>query len=53
MTTAASPLAASSPASVAIGWPKRREKRSILTRGIALAQLEDQLLGAVGARGRR
>ncbi len=33
MTTVASPLAASNPASVAIGWPNRREKRSIFTRG--------------------
>ena len=52
MTTTASPVAAARPASVAAGWPKRREKRSSLTRGSPLAQVEDALLGAVGATGR-
>ena len=33
ITTTASPSAASMPASVAAGWPKRRENRSIFTRG--------------------
>ena len=33
MTTTSPPLVAAMPASVAAGWPKRREKRSSLTRG--------------------
>ena len=50
MTTAASPVAASMPASVAAGWPKRREKRSIFTRGSRSRSARIDVLGAVGAR---
>jgi hypothetical protein len=49
MTMVASPLAASGPASVAIGWPKRREPEH-LGPGISLPESKDDLLGAVGAR---
>ena len=50
ITTIASPRADSSPASVASGWPKRREKRSILTRGSRRRSASHHLLGAVGRR---
>ena len=49
MTTQASPEAMRRPAIVAAGWPKRRESRSILTRGSSSADLADAVLGGVAA----
>ena len=50
MTTTASIDDAAMPAMVAAGWPKRRDIRSIRTRGVAGVQLGDDLLGAIGRR---
>ena len=49
MTTTASPEAMRMPASVAAGWPKRRDRRSILTARVEEPDLADAVLGRVGA----
>ncbi len=52
MTTTASPEAMRMPASVAAGWPKRRDRRSIFTAGSSsrISRMRSSVASVQGSR---